>query len=398
MSKTIRAPFCRVIVLLCSAAMGMLSGCGDSGGSGSGTGGDPVATAPTVTVQTLQVSATSLVVPLTNGSGVHVADVPVTLHSEDGVLYATRWGSTPDKIELAYPTSGATLAGYGSDLLAVYVDIASNEIRARQSTDGGRTWEPAVSLGIRPTGPALPTACLFRQRGQLLRVAAWSAQPSQSQGPLVVARHDGMSWQAPVSNPVDSSGAALQCVNDVEPMIVWRDHRDGNTGSNVALYAATLNSASQLLDEQLVVKPGFDPSHCADDGFSYVGYHTGTNDAHLRRSDDDFRTSSELDLDTNTAGTQPLDDSGKFVSVACGGGLIAAVWGDWPTKDEADAVASTRKLGMVVSRDWGATWASLRPAGEDEEQGPATVAVAGDRVYLMWRAPGAVKLATVSWP
>ncbi len=74
---------------------------------------------------------------------------------------------------------------------------------------------------------------------------------------------------------------------------------------------------------------------------------------------------------------------------------MAASWGDWPTKTDADTYAPTRKLGFIISKDWGSTFTVLRPAGEDTEQGPATVAVSGGVAYIMWKAPNAIKLARV---
>ncbi len=271
----------------------------------------------TTSVSTLNITAgVTIDVPLTNGLGIAVADVPVTVHSENGTLYATRWAGTPTKILVDNQTGGATIAGEGNNLIVVYVSIVNNDIRAKESSDGGLTWGTAVSFGAKPTGPALPTACLFRVGGVLNRVVGWSHQPSSTQGPLVIVRHNGTSWGSANSNTVDSSGAVLYCANDQDPEVVWRDHRAGNTGLNPRLYKATINSSSALVSEQLIRNPGNDPSFCGQGSYRFVGAHTGLNDAHLLRSTDGGATYSEVDTESAYSGAQ-LDDQGKFVSVAC---------------------------------------------------------------------------------
>lgn len=331
----------------------------------------------TTTVSTLNISGgVTIDVPLTNGLGIAVADVPVTLHGENGALYATRWTASPSKILIDTNTAGSTIAGEGNNLIVLYVSISNNDIRAKESTDGGLTWGSAHSFGTRPTGPALPTACLFRVGGVLNRAIGWSHQPSSTHGPLKVARHNGTSWGSVTDNAIDSSGAALYCANDMDPEVVWRDHRAGSTGLNPRLYRANINASSQLVSEQLVRNPGNDPSYCGQGSYRFVGAHTGLNDAHLLRSNDSGTSFSEIDTESAYSGSQ-LDDQGKFVSVACRDGVVAASWGDWPTKSDADTYAPTRKLGFIISKDWGSSFTALRPAGEDTEQGPATVAVSG---------------------
>lgn len=338
--------------------------------------------------------------PLTSQQGVVMADVPVSLHSEDNRLYTTRWeDAAPVKTLLATAASNGSVTARGPHLLAVYVQLApTRRLIARESTDAGRTWGAEVDLGAAPAGPAMPAACLWQQGGTLRRAVAWSDQPSQSEGPLVTAVHDGSAWRTPVrDSSAQSSGAALACADDEAPEVVWRDHRHGS-GSQVALYHARLDAATGATQSaRRIVQPGYDPSMCRSGTRRFVGFHTGTNDAHLARSDDGWQTLAEADLDPATAGTQ-LDDSGKFVAVACAGDLVAAAWGDWPTKSDADARASSRQLGLVISRDGGASWQLLRPAGAEADQATATVAVHDGHVVLLWRAPSALRLATISWP
>ena len=96
-------------------------------------------------------TAQSISVPLTNGRGLTIADVPVTLHAEDGTLFATRWSSSgTQKTPLATGAGGATLAGEGQQLLVVYADLAGNAMRARVSTDGGRRKSGMPNLAMPP--------------------------------------------------------------------------------------------------------------------------------------------------------------------------------------------------------------------------------------------------------
>jgi len=331
-------------------------------------------------------------VPLTNGRGIVTTDVPVTVHTENGTLYAVRWTDPPDKHAIATGVGGTTVAARGEQVLVAYVALREEAIHARVSADGGVTWSEPASLGPRPAGPALPTACLYASDGALRQVVAWSAQPSESDGPLVVAQHDGRDWQRTEHPSIRSSGPALQCADDAPPEIVWRDHRDG-LGPRVALYHAFIDPDGGLPGEHRVLMPAFDPSVCATPDARYVGYHGATNDAHLARSRDGGVTYADVDLDPGTPALDLLDDSGKFVSVACDGPVVAATWGDWPTKSDAAGRTPTRMLGMRVSTDGGQSWISLRPAGDDQDQGPATVAVAGERVLVMWKAPGTIRLA-----
>ena len=127
---------------------------------------------PQVSTRELITTAQSISVPLTNGRGLTIADVPVTLHAEDGTLFATRWSSSgTQKTPLATGAGGATLAGEGQQLLVVYADLAGNAMRARVSTDGGQQWGDPVRLGDRPAGPPLPQPACTASRGSC---GAWS--------------------------------------------------------------------------------------------------------------------------------------------------------------------------------------------------------------------------------
>ncbi len=270
------------------------------------------------------------------------------MHAESGTLYATRWGGTgPQKTGLATATSDATLAGDGDDLLVVYVDRRSDPMQARTSGDGGRTWSQPVMFGVRPAGPPLPTACVYRQQGRLLNVAAWSAQPSESDGPLVIAIHDGTQWLPPVEHgAIRSSGASLHCTENGGAEIVWRDHRQGSTGPNVSLWMARVSHAGALEDERRILTHAFDPSFCRSGDRRWVAHHSAINDAHLAVSDDGLLW-NEVDTDGAQAGLQPLDETGKYAAVACVGQIVLATWGDWPTKADADARTDTRRVGAA---------------------------------------------------
>ncbi|MEW6320289.1 MAG: hypothetical protein AB1635_04280, partial [Acidobacteriota bacterium] len=250
-------------------------------------------------------------------------------------------------------------------------------------------------LAARPAGPALPAACIYAAGGSLRAAAVWSAQPSESDGPLVVAQHDGQAWQPPVVHAsIRSSGAALYCADDQLPEVVWRDHREQHLG-RIALYQASIDASGGLPGEHRVIAPGYDPSYCGQGDVRLVGYHGAVNEAHVARSLDRGATFGEVDMDPFAAGVQGLDDSGKFVSLACEGSLAIAAWGDWPTKQEAAARAPSRTLGTAISTDGGLTWTAVRPAGEDQSQGPATVAVRGNVAYLMWKSGNQLRVAAI---
>ncbi|MCI1192749.1 hypothetical protein MOJ79_12950 [Calidifontimicrobium sp. SYSU G02091] len=396
-------------VLTAIASLLLLAGCGGGDSAMSAAPASPPVPAPapapapatpSITLHALDTGTATVAVPLTSQQGVVFADVPVTLHSEDNRLYATRWeDAAPVKTLLAAAANNGSVAARGQHLLAVYVQLApTRRVIARESADGGRTWGAEVDLGAAPAGPAMPAACVWQRGGTLRRAVAWSDQPSQSEGPLVTAVHDGSAWRAPVRDTsAESSGAALACADDEAPEVVWRDHRHGS-GSQVALYHARLDPASGATQSaRRIVQPGYDPSMCRSGTRRFVGFHTGTNDAHVARSDDDWLTLTEPDLDDGAAGAQ-LDDSGKFVAVACSGEVVAAAWGDWPTKHDADALASTRQLALAVSRDGGTQWQLLRPADADTDQATATVTVHDGRVLVLWRAPSMLRLATIVWP
>ncbi len=353
------------------------------------------AAGPPVTVRTVALEADGVIgVALTNGTAVHLADVPVTVHTENGTLVAVRWTEVPTRTPMASAVGGTTLAGHGLRLLVAYVDLAHDEMRVRRSDDGGRTWAPPEVLGPRPAGPALPTACLAAADDGLRGVVAWSAQPSESDGPLSIAQSTDAGWHLAVHAAVRSSGAAVYCPTGGPPEIVWRDHRDG-TGPRVAVYRAEVDASGGLLRERRVLAPAYDPSLCGYADIRFVGYHTGTNDAHLARSLDGGVTFAEVTGAAEGPRGQALDDTGKFVSVACGPHVIVATWGDWPTKAAANAKAPSRQLGAVVSTDGGASWLRLRLAGDDTSQGPATVAVSGERALVFWKAVGGVRLAVI---
>lgn len=390
-----------------------LAGCGDGGATANTPPTTPAPTpsptpAPTptptptpsvvITTRSLAVSATDIGVPLTNGIGVYAADVPISVHTEDGQLYVVRWTSSPTKQSLSTSVGGMTLAGKGNHLLVAYVHLASNQMRLIESTDAGLTWSTAHSLGERPAGPALPTACVYDAAGQRKRVVAWSHQPSESEGPLKLALHDGTSWQPVVNHAaIPSSGAALYCADDAAPEIVWRDHRLFTSGGPVVLYQASIDAAGGLSGAHQVLQSAYDPSYCGHGTYRYTGFHDAINEAHIGRSTDGGVTFNDVDADGGSSGVQSFDASGKFVSLSCSASLIAATWGDWPTKQEAADRATTRKLGMTLSNDNGQTWISARPAGESENLGPATVFVGGSTAYVMWKAPGAIHLARVAF-
>ncbi len=335
--------------------------------------------------------------PLTNGLGIHVADVPVTVHTEDGQLYVVRWTSTPTKQLLGTAVGGMTLAGKGNHLLLVYVHLSSNQMMLVESTDAGTTWSAPQALGTRPTGPALPTACVYDEGGQRKRVVAWSHQPSESEGPLMVALNNGLAWQTAVQHAtIPSSGASLYCADNAVPEVIWRDHRQFQRGGPVVLYQAQIDASANLVNAHQVLQSAYDPSYCGHGTHRFVGFHDAINEAHVGRSTDGGASFSDLDADSVTAGTQSFDASGKFVSMACSASLAAATWGDWPTKQDAAQRATNRKLGMALSKDNGRSWVAARPAGESENLGPATTHVDGTSAYVVWRAPGVVHLARVT--
>lgn len=371
------------------------------GSSSTGPTTPPPPPSPSVTVESrsLALSATDIGVPLTNGIGVQVADVPVSVHTEDAKLYAVRWGATPSKVLIDTSVGGMTLAGRGNHLLLVYVHLASDQMLARESTDGGVTWGAAQTLGGRPMGPALPTACVYKDAGTLRRVVAWSHQPSESDGPLKIAVHDGAAWQPTAEHAsIASSGAALYCPDDGSPEIVWRDHRLLNSGGQVVLYRAQIALSGALRNEaQILQPPAYDPSYCGHGTSRFVGFHNAINEAYVGRSSDGGASFATVDTDSAASGVQGFDASGKFVSVSCSPQLVAATWGDWPTKQEAALRATTRRLGAAVSNDNGQSWYAVRPAGEAQELGPATVVVNGASAYLAWKAPAAIYLARVAF-
>ncbi len=374
----------------------MLSACGGGADPASSPSPSPPPSDPTVSVRDLSTTAHTVSLPLTNGRGVAVADVPVTLHAEDGTLYATRWTATgTEKTQLATDTGGATLAGEGNDLLAVYTDLAGNAMRARVSDDGGASWSAPVRLGDRPAGPPLPTACVYSDQGQRKRVVAWSAQPSESDGPLTIVLYDGTQWLAPVEHStIRSSGAALHCSATTGVQVVWRDHRDGSTGTAVALWTAQVSATGALENASKLFANAFDPSFCRSGTTRWVGHHSSTNDAHLSSSTDGASW-SEADSDGTQAGTQSLDDDGKFVAAACAGEVVVAAWGDWPTKQDANDRANTRRLGVLFSRDGGGQWFQAAPDPQGSEQGPATAVATADGGWVVWNEGSTVRLAEI---
>lgn len=358
---------------------------------------------PEMRLRTLEVGSAALSVPLTSQQGVVIADVPVSLHGENHQLFITRWEEDrPVKRLLADAARVGTLTSRDQHLLAVFVRPApQRRLVARESTDGGRTWGAEIDLGAAPAGPPLPTACLWQQDGVLRRAVAWSEQPGLSEGPLVIRVHDGNRWLAPVRDAqAASSGAALACADDEPPEIVWRDHRYG-LGPRAAIYHARLDPASGAIRSvRLALQPGFDPSFCRQGARRFIGYHGAINDTHLARSDDGGQTFFDAaDLDAAAPRAQ-LDDSGKFVAVACAGDLVAAAWGDWPTKDEAARAPRSdhsRRLALAVSPDGGRQWRLMRPAGMETAQSTPTVAVRDGQIALLWRAPGQLRLALWHW-
>lgn len=374
----------------------LLASCGGGETSNNGDGSSTPIQSVEITTSSLTVNAANIGVPLTNGMGVHMADVPVSVHSEDGRLYVVRWTATPTRQLLDSGVGGMTLAGKDNHLLVVYAHIGSNELRLRESTDAGLTWDTAYALGTLPTGPALPTACIYEQGGLRKRAIVWSAQPSESEGPLMIALHDGHVWQAAVEHTsIPSSGAALYCADNASPEIVWRDHRLFVSGGPVQLYQAVVDPSGGLSDPHPILQPAYDPSLCGYGTSRYTGFHDAINNAYIGRSTDSGATFNAVDADSTAPETQPFDESGKFVSVSCSPNLVAATWGDWPSKQDAAGRAGTRKLGMVLSSDNGQTWITARPASEAEDLGPATVHVKDSTAYVMWSAPGAIHLARV---
>lgn len=239
-------------------------------------------------------------------------------------------------------------------------------MQVRTSGDGGRTWSQPVMLGVRPAGPPLPTACVYRQQGRLLRVAAWSAQSSQSDGPLVIAIHDGTQWLPPVEHvAIRSSGASLHCTENGGAEIVWRDHRQGSNGPNVSLWMAHVSPAGALEDER---------------------------DTHLAVSDDGLLW-NEVDTDGAQAGLQPLDETGQYATVACAGQIVLATSGDWPTKADADARTETHRVGAAYSRDGGRTWFRVVPDGQGGGQRAMSTVAATDAAWVLWNEHGTVQLA-----
>lgn len=373
----------------------LLASCG-GGSSNNGDITSPSAQHVELTTSSLSVNAADIGVPLTNGIGVYMADVPISVHTEDGQLYVVRWTSTPTKLLLSSGVGGMSLAGKGNHLLVVYVHLESNQIRIMESTDAGLTWSTAHSIGTRPTGPALPTACVYDDAGVRKRVVAWSAQPSESQGPLMLALHDGNAWQTAIEHSsIQSSGAALYCADNASPEIVWRDHRLFTSGGPVVLYQAIIAPNGSLPNPDEILRPAYDPSLCGHGTYRFTGFHNAINEAYLGRSTDGGATFDTVDTNSALSGIQSFDESGKFVSVSCSSSLVAATWGDWPTRQDAANRAATRKLGMILSNDNGQTWIAARPAGETENLGPATVHVSGSTAYVMWKAPGAIHLARV---
>ena len=351
---------------------------------------------PQVSIRELITTAQSISVPLTNGRGLTIADVPVTLHAEDGTLFATRWSSSgTQKTPLATGAGGATLAGEGQQLLVVYADLAGNAMRARVSTDGGQQWGDPVRLGDRPAGPPLPTACVYSVQGQLRRVVAWSAQPSESDGPLVLVLFDGTQWLPPViRSDIRSSGASLHCSASTGAEIVWRDHRAGAQGMAVALWSAQVTPAGTLEGAGSVMSNAFDPSFCRSGGTRWLGHHSTTNDAHLSYNQDGTGW-TEVDTQITSPGIQPLDESGKFVSVACAGSIVLASWGDWPSKQEANDRTASRRLGVLFSRSGASHWLSVSPAGLELDQGPATTAATEQGAWVAWKAGKRLRLAEI---
>ncbi|MEW6323142.1 MAG: hypothetical protein AB1635_18900, partial [Acidobacteriota bacterium] len=73
-------------------------------------------------------AAGTLGVPLTNGSGIAIADVPVTVHTEDTRLFVTRWEPAPAPVLVASGAGGATIAARDAVVMVVYVDLAAGSI------------------------------------------------------------------------------------------------------------------------------------------------------------------------------------------------------------------------------------------------------------------------------
>lgn len=386
----------RYLTLIMFSLLLASCGGGSDGSNSSSNATSPAAQRVEITTSSLTVDAANIGVPLTNGIGVYMADVPVSVHTEDGQLYVVRWTPTPTKQLLSSGVGGVTLAGKDNHLLVVYTHLGSDQMRLMESTDAGLTWSTPHSLGTKPTGPALPTACVYDDAGLRKRVVAWSAQPSESEGPLMLALNDGNDWQAAVEHAsIQSSGAALYCADNASPEIVWRDHRLFVSGGPVLLYQAIIDPAGGLSASHQILESAYDPSLCGHGTYRYAGFHDAINDAFIGRSTDNGVTFDAVDTNSTVSETQPFDDSGKFVSVSCSSSLVAATWGDWPNKQDAANRATTRKLGMALSNDNGQTWITARPAGETEGLGPATVHVKDSTAYVMWSAPGAIHLARV---
>ncbi|MBM4377656.1 MAG: hypothetical protein FJ095_21495, partial [Deltaproteobacteria bacterium] len=156
------------------------------------------------------------------------------------------------------------------------------------------------------------------------------------------------------------------------------------------------SDTAKITGEKKIAQPAFDPSYCGAGSRRWLGYHTGTSEAHLAYSDNGWSTKMEVDGDATTQGIQPLDDTAKFVSVDCRNKAVVASWGDWPTKADASAhLDETRELGVIASCDGGSSFQKLEPAPNEGSQGPAGVAVSGDggKLGVAWKAPNLLRFA-----
>ncbi len=330
-------------------------------------------------------------IPYGNGRGVQVtSSAIVTLQTmEAGQVSAIQHGLEEEEVTQESVTvadgsgmafSAASLSEVNDTLLAVW--LSPSGITTGFSVDGGMQWGDEEVLTERPTGPSVPSSCLWQDdEGELRGMVAWVDPPtSEDGGPLYVAEYEGGAWgdAVQVGESELISSPSLACFSDHQSMVF---RQDGDSGLHVHF---TQRRDGEWEDPEEILL-GADPhmAECGDD--IWVGYHW--NGARRGHSSDGG--------DTWTYET--VDNSGKFGSIACEGNIVAYQWGDYASREAANTKDSTqRTVGVELSFDGGESWESWEPAEGEMEQSIASVDVYDSEVIIFWRSPDSIRIKRYS--
>lgn len=245
--------------------------------------------------------------------------------------------------------SGPSVGVVGGELRVAYVHGPSVML-ARWD---GAKWSTAVVGTKTGTGGSLPVVC-----GDTV---SWVDQAvTDGGGPLYVG-----------STRIADSASTVSCTHEG---VYWRDQRDGSRG------ATTRRAGLDGTGEEIVVT-GYDASAAACGDVRLVGYHTGSASAYVAISRAGGPWEPTL-----------LDDSAKFVSVACSGASWMASWADYTDRAAAStarASDSSRRLGVVVDG------VEHRPAGEAVGQVKGHALYVDGRPAVVWGDAGAVRVEGV---